>query len=96
MRKILALLWLALVVAAIAHVVVLSRHGLPRETDIMALLPREEREPEIQAAKDRVARSLSGRVVVMLGHPDRAQARNQAQELRRALVEGGLVRPESE
>ena len=96
MRKILALLWLALVVAAIAHVVVLSRHGLPRETDIMALLPREEREPEIQAAKDRVARSLSGRVVVMLGHPDRAQARNQAQELRRALVEGGLVRPESD
>ena len=96
MRKILALLWLALVVVAIAHVAVLSRHGLPRETDIMALLPREEREPEIQAAKDRVARSLSGRVVVVLGHPERAQARAQAQELRRALVESGLVRPESD
>lgn len=96
MRKTLALLWLALVVGAVAHVAVLSRHGLPRETDIMALLPREEREPEIQAAKDRVAKSLSGRVVVMVGHSDRALARAQAQELRRVLVESGLVRPESD
>ncbi len=96
MRKALALLWLVLVLAATAHVASLSLHGLPRETDIMALLPREEREPEIQAAKDRVTRSLSGRVVAMIGHAERDKARSAAQDLRRALVEAGLVRPEGD
>ncbi|MBI3446427.1 MAG: MMPL family transporter [Magnetospirillum sp.] len=96
MRKALALLWLAVVLAACVHVAWLSRDGLPRETDIMALLPREEREPELQAAKDRVARWLSGRVVVLVGHKDRDKARAAALSLRAALVEGGLVRPESD
>ena len=78
MRRWLALAWLALVLAALVHVVLLSAHGLPRETDIMALLPREEREPDILAAKDKVARALSGRVVVMVGHAQRDTARAQA------------------
>ncbi len=91
MKKALALLWLALVLAALTHVAVLSWQGMPRETDIMALLPREEREPEIQAAKDLVARWLSGRVVVMVGHAERDKARSAASDLRRALVERGLV-----
>lgn len=96
MRKALALLWLAVVLAACVHVALLSRNGLPRETDIMALLPREDREPDLQAAKDRVARWLSGRVVVLVGHAERGKARAAALGLRDALVAGGLVRAESD
>lgn len=96
MRKAFAILWLAVVLAAVAHVAVLSRHGLPRETDIMALLPREEREPGLQAAKDRVARWLSGRVVVLVGHAERDKARAAALGLRQSLVDAALVRPESD
>lgn len=96
MRTSLALVWLALVLAALAHVVVLARGGLPRETDIMALMPREEQDPGLQAAKDRVARELSSRVVVLVGHRQRDTARAAARNLRQSLVEAELVRPESD
>ncbi len=96
MRRALALVWLLLVLAAGLHVGVTASGGLPLETDIMALLPREERDPAVQAAKDRMAQTLAGRVVVMVGHAERQIARAQAVELRRALVDSGLVRPETD
>jgi predicted exporter len=95
-RKILALLWLVLVVAALGHVTAVALRGMPLETDIMALLPREEQDGAIQAAKDKMAETLAKRVVVMVGHSDRATARAAAQTLRGGLTEAGLVRPESD
>jgi len=95
-RKILALLWLAVVLVAGLHVATIARSGLPLETDIMALLPREERDPSVQAAKDRMAESLARRVVVLVGHSDRDIARTEATELRRRLTEAGLVKTETD
>lgn len=96
MRRGLAALWLLLVLAAGLHVAAAARGGLPLETDIMALLPREERDPAIQQAKDRMAQLLAGRVVVMVGHRDRATARSEAVALRQSLAQAGLVRPETD
>lgn len=96
MRKILALLWLAVVLAAGVHVETVARSGLPLETDIMALLPREERDPAVQAAKDRMAETLARRVVVLVGHAERGVARAEATELRRRLTEAGLVKTETD
>lgn len=96
MRKTLALLWLVLVVAAGVHVATIVRAGLPLETDIMALLPREERDPAVQTAKDRIAETLARRVVVLVGHAERDVARAEATELRRRLTEAGLVKAETD
>jgi len=95
-RKVLALIWLVLVVAAGVHVATIARSGLPLETDIMALLPREERDPAVQAAKDRIAGTLARRVVVLVGHPERDVSRAEATELRRRLTEAGLVKTETD
>lgn len=95
MRKAAALLWLALVVGAAVHVAMAAWNGLPRDSDIMALLPREDRDPTIQAAKDRMAALLGERAVVLVGHAERDAARRHARNLRQALVESGLVMPGS-
>ncbi len=96
MRRSLALLWLLLVLAAGLHVAMIAAGGLPLQTDIMALLPREERDPVVQTAKDRMTQALAGRAVVLVGHADRAVARAQAVALRQHLVTAGLVRPETD
>jgi predicted exporter len=96
MRKIFAVLWLALVLLAGGHVIWAARDGLPLDSDLMALLPREERDPAVQHAKDRMAETLSRRLVVMVGHRDRAVARAQAAALRASLVAEGLVGPQTD
>lgn len=96
MRKALAVLWLAVVLVALGHVIWTARGGLPLESDLMALLPREDRDPAIQRAKDRMAETVSRRVVVMIGHADRAVARAQASRLQETLSAQGLIRPESD
>lgn len=96
MRKALALLWLVLVLAAGAHVAWTARHGLPVDSDLMSLLPQEEQDPAVRAAKRHMAQTLSRRVVVMIGHAERAEARTQAARLRAHLLAEGLIRPESD
>ncbi|MBI2241911.1 MAG: MMPL family transporter [Magnetospirillum gryphiswaldense] len=96
MKKSLALLWLALVLAAMTHVAWMSRGGLPLDSDLMALLPHEDRDPDVQRAKDRMAETLSRRVVIMVGHTDRGLARAQATRLRDSLSAEGLIRPEND
>ena len=96
MRKALAILWLVLVALAVAHVAWVAHGGIPLESDLMALLPGEERDPALRLAKDRMAATVSRRMVVMVGHPDRAVARAQAAALRQSLAGEGLIRPETD
>lgn len=96
MRRWPALLWLLVVLAAIVHVAMIARHGLPLESDIMALLPREDRDHSVQAAKDRMVKVLAERVVVLVGHAERDSARRHAALLRQRLVEAGVTRPGSD
>ncbi|CAA7627917.1 conserved membrane hypothetical protein [Candidatus Terasakiella magnetica] len=93
MRRVLALVWLLLVLGMGGHVASVARGGLPLQSDLMALLPREDQDPALQAAKDKVARSLADRVVVLIGHPERRAARAEAERLRQSLVAAGLLSP---
>jgi predicted exporter len=61
------------------------------QTDLMSLLPQEERDPELQRAKDQVARSFGQRIVVLIGHDDRDKARAAGAEMAHALATSGLV-----
>ncbi|MGE5545925.1 MAG: MMPL family transporter [Solirubrobacterales bacterium] len=93
MRRAAALLWLAVVAVAAVHLAVVSRHGLPMQTDLMALLPVEERDPQMAEAKAAVSRQVSQRVVILVGHEDPARARQAAAGLRDALVTDGVLDP---
>lgn len=77
----LALLWLATVLLAGGYLAFRLHEGLTFRTDLMALLPREERDPVLQRANDAVTRALSQRVVLLVGHPDPAQAHAAARML---------------
>lgn len=96
MKKALPTLWLALVVLALAFVAWKTADGPPLDTDLMALLPDEQQDAAVGQAKRHVAATLSRRLIVLVGHPDRAVARAQAQALGRTLAAQGLARPADE
>ncbi len=87
-----ALAWLLVVLAAAAYLGLLAQQGLPFQTDLLALLPHEERDPEIQRAKDRVASAFGERIVILVGHDDRQSARAAGSRLARKLETSGMTR----
>ena len=93
MIRSLSLLWVAIVVLATGYLLAGIHTGLPLRTDLLALLPREERDPVLQHANETVTRNLSRRIVVLVGHHTRDIARAAADELTRDLVATGVVEP---
>ena len=93
MTRILALVWLAVVVLAVGYLVVRVHDGLPLRTDLLALLPREDQDPVLQQANDTVSRALARRVIVLVGHPSREVARDAATRLTADLIATGVVDP---
>lgn len=91
MRKRLAALWLVLVVIMSGVLVTQMRHGLPLSTDLLALLPQEERDPVLKTANEAVSRALGRHLIVLVGHPERARARAVAQTMADALAATDLV-----
>lgn len=91
MRRAAPLLWLVLVLAAAAHLALRAAGGITFQTDLMALLPQEERDPAVQAAKERVAAEFGRRIFLLVGHGDRAAARAVASDLAERLSASGLV-----
>lgn len=90
-QRLFALLWLAVVLAAAVHVGLTAWRGLPLQSDLLALLPAEERQPMVQQAKDHMAAQVSGRVAILAGHADPAAALRAAQTLRDSLMGQGLL-----
>ncbi|MDA8230038.1 MAG: MMPL family transporter [Magnetospirillum sp.] len=93
MSRALALVWLLVVLAACVHVGVVTSRGLPLQTDLMALLPREDRDPVLQRAKDAAAEAIAQRVVILVGDEQREAARAAASSIRDALANAGLLLP---
>ncbi len=91
MKKALALLWLGVFAVAAAHVAVTLSRGLPLQSDLMALLPSEDRDPLLADAKARMADRLSRRVVALVGDADPVRARREAARLRQGLVADGVL-----
>jgi predicted exporter len=96
MRRALALLWLGVVLAAGLHVALVAMRGIPLQTDLMALLPREDRDPTLQQAKDAVTNAIMQRVVILVGHQNPDTARAAAATLQQALRGAGLLKPGSD
>lgn len=91
MKRALGAVWLAVVAAACAYLAVLGAAGFPIRTDLLALLPREERDPVVQQANQAMARSLGRRILLAFGDTDRGRARTAAQQATAAIAETGLV-----
>ena len=93
MMRGLSLLWAVIVALAGCYLLARMHSGFPLRTDLLALLPREERDPLLQRANETVTRNLSRRIIVLVGHHAREAARAAADELTRDLVATGLVQP---
>lgn len=68
--KALSWVWTAVVVALIGHQGWLWTGGMVVDTDVLALLPRDEQDSVAQSAMQRLADSASRRLVVLIGGPD--------------------------
>ena len=93
LRRFATIAWLAIVVAAAGFLTWQFYRGLPLDTDLMALLPREGQESAAQKARDAVSRTLTRRILVLVGHASRAQARTAALSMSDALDATGLIEP---
>jgi predicted exporter len=90
-KRLLAALWLVFVAIMGGVLVAQMRHGLPLSTDLLALLPQEERDPVLKTANEAISRALGRHVIVLVGHPERARARAAAQTMADALAATNLV-----
>jgi predicted exporter len=65
--------------------------GIELKTDLMALLPQEERDASIQRAKLRMSDVFGQRIVLLVGHNDRATARKAGADVATALQQSGMT-----
>lgn len=86
-----ALLWLLIVTTAGVMLLVKTAAGLTFQSDLMALVPREERNPALAAASDKVYATLSRQVVVLVGAADRRDARQAARLIGERMRRSGLL-----
>lgn len=84
--RILALLWALIVVGCAAHLGQAWYHGsLQIDTDVLALLPHDDRNAAAEAALARLSEGASRRVVIVLACKDRDPLRAAASAIRTAL-----------
>ncbi|MDB5771154.1 MAG: exporter [Burkholderia sp.] len=90
--KTLALLWALVVTALLAHggYLWLSNRIAP-DTDILALLPAQQRDPVLQQAFTHMVDSAQQRVIVLVGAADWGQARRAADAYRAVLAPHGAL-----
>jgi len=75
----LARIWLVVVLAIVVHLAWLLIGGrLQLDTDVLAMLPQDERQPAVQQATRALADAASRRVVVLVGGRDWDSARRAA------------------
>ena len=86
-----AWLWLGVVLCAAAWLGLRLHEGLQFRTDLLALLPQAQQDPAAQRIDDRVTAAISRRLVLLVGHPDRAQARAAASGIAASLTAEGLA-----
>jgi len=91
--RLFAVAWTVLVAGLLAHQVSLWAGGLPVDTDVLALLPRDERDEGAQAALARLAERASRRVVVLVGSLEPERSEKAADAFVASL--GSIARPAS-
>ncbi len=86
-----AAIWLGVVILLAVNLAWRVHHGLVFRTDLMALLPRDEADPDLQRVNDSVAQSLSRRVAILIGGRDRDRTRQAATRMADQLAASSLV-----
>jgi predicted exporter len=89
--KLAALSWLGALAAAGAYLALRLWTGVEFQTDLMALMPQEERDAAVQHANDRINDVFGRRIVLLVGHADRTTARTAAGILVQALQGSGMT-----
>jgi predicted exporter len=82
-------LWLIVVLAMAAHQWIFWRQPGNLSTDVLALLPQDERAPEVALATRQLADQASRQIVVMVGAPSWDEARDAAAAFRGAVRNTG-------
>jgi predicted exporter len=90
-RRVGAIVWMLAIVAAVAYLGMRLASGVTLESNILALLPRQERDASVQRASDRLANSLSQRFGFLVGSRSPEKAIAAAHLLSSALKQSGTV-----
>lgn len=91
MKRFGAWIWLAVIIAAAIYLAVRAAGGITLDSNILALLPRAERDAAAQNVQDKIANSFSRRVVFLIGDASPAKAAAAARELSDTLEHSGTV-----
>lgn len=88
----LALIWLIVMMGCIGVLVQKTLGGkpLPIETNILALLPKNQQDPIAQQAFDKIASAMSNKVVFLLEGSDKKQLTDAAQQFEQSITTLGL------
>ncbi len=94
MKRALALAWLVVVLAAALYGGGQLLTGpLPFQTNLLDLLPREDRDTQTSIAGDLMMQRLARQIVVLVGHSDRDKAFTAAEAIEGALKQAGVMNP---
>ncbi|STQ91334.1 putative exporter [Iodobacter fluviatilis] len=88
--RLLAKVWLLIVLAFTGHNLYLWSGHLQLDTDILAMLPQDERDPTVQNATRQLSDSASKRVVVLIGGQTWERASAAADAYAASLLESKL------
>ncbi|MDR3212890.1 MAG: hypothetical protein LBT71_03065 [Azoarcus sp.] len=92
MHRLLAMLWLALLLGAACYLIAGWRDSAGRvDTDLLALLPRDERRPMLETALKALAAQGERQLALLVSARDDATTRRAASEVREALAGLGLT-----
>lgn len=86
-----AFLWFIVVVVATIYLALRIYAGIDLRSDLLALLPQDESDPAVEAAKNRISEVLGGRVVILIGHENRDVARAAGEDLYQKLHNSVVV-----
>lgn len=86
----LAKIWLVVVLALAGHQAYLWSGHLRLDTDILAMLPQDERNPAVQNATRQLADAAARRVVVLIGARDWDNAKQAGDRYARSLADSKL------
>lgn len=86
-----AWMWLAVLAIAALYLTIRAAGGITLDSNILALLPRAERDAAAQNVQDKIADSFSRRVVFLIGDASPAKAAAAAREFSATLEHSGTV-----
>jgi predicted exporter len=91
MRRVGAIIWILAILAAAGYLGTRLASGVTLESNILALLPRQEGDAAVQRASDRLANAMARRFAFLVGSHSPEQAIAAAHALTAALKQSGTI-----